>query len=175
MFKTIAKSHRYHELKTCFAVPRLWHVGHLYIVPTVWSPYTEELIITLQWRHNGHDGVSNNQPHDCLLNRLFRRRSKNISKLRVTGLCVGCSSVTDEFPAQKFGNMENVLIWWRHHDTDMQYRAREWTVAAGRFWFSHLTYLRPISPLSTRLGNFAQSTTVILLYYVQYETRFINS
>ena len=25
----------------------------------------------LQWRHNGHDGVSNHQPHHCLLNRLF--------------------------------------------------------------------------------------------------------
>ena len=24
--------------------------------------------ITLQWRHNGHDSVSNHQPHDCLLN-----------------------------------------------------------------------------------------------------------
>ena len=35
-------------------------------------------------------GVSNHQPHDCLLfNRLFRRRSKEISKLRVTGLCAG--------------------------------------------------------------------------------------
>ena len=36
---------------------------------------------TLQWRHNGHDSVSNHQPHDCLLNRLFRRRSKKTSKL----------------------------------------------------------------------------------------------
>ena len=26
------------------------------------------------WRHNGRDGVSNHQPHDCLLNCLFRRR-----------------------------------------------------------------------------------------------------
>ena len=26
--------------------------------------------------HNGRDSVSNHQPHDCLLNRLFRRRSK---------------------------------------------------------------------------------------------------
>ena len=25
----------------------------------------------LQWRHNGHDGVPNHQPHHCLLNRLF--------------------------------------------------------------------------------------------------------
>ena len=41
----------------------------------------------LQWRHNGHDSVSNHQPHDCLLNRLFRRKSKKTSKLRVTGLC----------------------------------------------------------------------------------------
>ena len=44
---------------------------------------------SLQWRHNGCDGVSNHQPHDCLLNRLFGRRSKKTSKLRVTVLCVG--------------------------------------------------------------------------------------
>ena len=44
------------------------------------------------WKyHNDHDGVSNHQPHGCLLNRLFRRRSKKTSKLRVTGLCVGNS------------------------------------------------------------------------------------
>ena len=42
---------------------------------------------SLQWRHNGCDGVSNHQHHDCLLNRLFRRRSKKTSELRVTGLC----------------------------------------------------------------------------------------
>ena len=47
--------------------------------------------ITLQWRHNDHDGVSNHQPHGCLLNRLFKRRSKKTSKLRVTGLYVGNS------------------------------------------------------------------------------------
>ena len=54
----------------------------------------------LQWRHNGCDNVSNHQPHDCLLNRLFRRGSKKTSKLRVTGLYVGNSPVTGEFPAQ---------------------------------------------------------------------------
>ena len=42
----------------------------------------------LWWRHNDHDSVSNHQPHECLLKRLFRRRSKKTSKLRVTGLCV---------------------------------------------------------------------------------------
>ena len=43
----------------------------------------------LRWRHNGRDSVSNHQPHDCLLNRLFIRRSKKTLKLRVTGLCAG--------------------------------------------------------------------------------------
>ena len=55
---------------------------------------------SLLWRHNGPDSVSNHQPHDCLLNRLFRRRSKKISKLRVTGLCAWNSPGTGEFPAQ---------------------------------------------------------------------------
>ena len=72
-------------------------------------------IDSLQWRNNGHDSVSNHQPHDCLLNRLFRRRSKKISKLRVTGLCAGNSPETGEFPAQMASNAENVSIWWRHH------------------------------------------------------------
>ena len=53
---------------------------------------------TLQWRHNERNVVSNDQPHDCLLNRLFRRRSKKTLKLRVTGLCEGNSPVTGEFP-----------------------------------------------------------------------------
>ena len=70
---------------------------------------------SLWWRHNGCDSVSNHQPRDCLLNRLFRRRSKKTSKLRVTGLCVGNSPGTGEFPAQMASNAENVSIWWRHH------------------------------------------------------------
>ena len=73
------------------------------------------LLLSLRWRH-GHDSVSNHQPHDCLLNRSFRRRSKKTSKLRVTGLCVGTSPGTGEFPAQMASNAENVSIWWRHHE-----------------------------------------------------------
>ena len=70
---------------------------------------------SLQWRHNDHDCVSNHQPRGCLLNRFFRRRSKKTSKLRVTGLCVGNSPGTGEFPAQRASYAENVSIWWRHH------------------------------------------------------------
>ena len=58
-----------------------------------------------------HGSVSNHQPHDCLLNRLFKRRSKKTLKLRVTGLCAG----TGELPAQMVSYEENVPIWWRHN------------------------------------------------------------
>ena len=65
----------------------------------------------IQWRN----GVSNRQPHGCLLNHSFRCRQKNTPKLRVTGLCVGNSPVTGDFPAQMSSNAENVFIWWRLH------------------------------------------------------------
>ena len=73
------------------------------------------IAISLRWRHNGRDGLSNHQPHDCLLNCLFRRSSKKTPNLRVTGLCAGNSPGTGEFPAQMASNAENVSISWRHH------------------------------------------------------------
>ena len=72
-------------------------------------------IFSLQWRHNGRDGVPNHQPPDYLVNGLFRRRSKKTWKFRVTGLCAWNSPGTGEFPAQMTSNAENVSIWWRHH------------------------------------------------------------
>ena len=63
----------------------------------------------LQWRHNERHGVSNHQPHDCLLNHVFMRRLKKASKHRVTGL------VTGELHAQRVSNVENAFIWWRHY------------------------------------------------------------
>ena len=66
--------------------------------------------LSLQWHHNGRDGVSNHQPHGCLLNLVFRRRSKKTWKFRVTSLCAGNS-----FSAQMASNAGNVSIWWLHH------------------------------------------------------------
>ena len=87
-----------------------------------------DLYSTLPWRHNGRDSVSNHQPRHCLLNGLFRRRSKKTSKLRVTGLCAGNSPVTGEFPAQMASNAENVSIWWRHHDSNQFLNDGKWHV-----------------------------------------------
>ena len=89
------------QLLTSMATGLLYSSSEIY---TIWC--------TLQWRHNGCHDVSNPQPHDCLLNRLFRRRSKKTSKLRVTGPCEGISLMTEEFPAQR---TSDVSIWWRHH------------------------------------------------------------
>ena len=75
----------------------------------------QSVVHSLRWCHNELDGISDHQPHDCLLNLLFRRRSKKTSKLCVTGFCVGNSPWTGELPAQKASNAENISIWWRHH------------------------------------------------------------
>ena len=73
------------------------------------------LYFSLRWHRNEHVGVSNHQPHHCLLNRLFGCKSKKTSKLRATGLCAGNSPGTGEFPAQMASNTENVSLRWRHH------------------------------------------------------------
>ena len=75
--------------------------AHLVQVSWEVCPLYLDKSYALQWRHNQPDGVSNHRRLVCLLSRLFRRRSKKISKLRVTGLCEGNSPVTGEFPAEK--------------------------------------------------------------------------
>ena len=56
-------------------------------------------VSTGAWRHNERNGVSNHRRLDCLLNHLFRRRSKKILQLCVTEL---------RFPSQRANNAENV-------------------------------------------------------------------
>ena len=75
----------------CLKVCRFVTVGVFFYFNVVWNEILVHMPISLQWRHNDHDCVWSHQPHGCLLNRLFRRRSKKTSKLRVTGLCVGNS------------------------------------------------------------------------------------
>ena len=68
-------------------------------------------------RHDGHNSISNHQPHNCLLKSLCRRSSKKTSKLHVTGLWVGNPPVTGELPAQRTSNAANVSIWLCPHVT----------------------------------------------------------
>ena len=77
---------------------------------------------SLRWRHNGRYSVSNHQHHDCLLNRLFRRRSKKSSTLRVTGLCVGNSPGPVNSPhkwtvTRKMFPFDDVIMLWECGNT----------------------------------------------------------
>ena len=94
----------------CFVVLWLW----FQFVVDFGDPFTQ-IPPAFHRRHNRRDSVSNHQHHDCLLNRLFRRRSKKSSKFCVTGHCAGNSPGTGEFPAQMASYVENVSIRWRHY------------------------------------------------------------
>ena len=80
-----------------------------------WRIWVDMVAALCPTSHRLQCPISNQQPSDCLLNHLFRCRSKKISKLRVTGLCARNSPETGEFPTQMASNVENVSIWWRHH------------------------------------------------------------
>ena len=116
--------------------------------------------LSLQWRPNERDGVSNHQHHDCLLNRLFKRSSKKTSNLRVTGLCAGNSPVIGEFPAQMASNAENVSIWRRHHvwvlDAAMAvvpvnwlYNGTQYPINEAIYCHTHVTYLKIVSDIQS--------------------------
>ena len=110
------------------------------------------------WRHNGRDGVSNHQPHGCLLNRLFRRRSKKTSKLRVTGLCEGNSPLIGEFPAQMASNAE----MFKFDDVTMTQHVRKCIQTSFRLSFVSLH-------LGT--GLFDQYLSVLLLFITRHSSR----
>ena len=96
----------------------------LFKFPSAFLCLCMHIFIPLQWLHNERDGVSNHQLHDCLLNCLFRRRSKKTSKLLVTGLCEGNSPVTGGFPykwpvTRKMFPFDDVIMYtyiiWTDH------------------------------------------------------------
>ena len=73
-------------------------------------------------------GVSNHHPHDCLLNHLFRHRSKKTSKLRVTGLCAWPVNSPHKWPVtRKMFPFCDVNMW-------------DWTTGVTR------AMCRPIKP-----------------------------
>ena len=79
---------------------------------------------------------------------------RKTSKLRVTGLCVGYSPATGEFPAQRASNAENVYIWCRHHGVKQS---------------GHLTPREQWQlPPAKRLGNFNHLPWQYLLSFNQF-------
>ena len=107
---------------------------------------------SLQWRHNGHDSVSNHQPHDCLLSRLFRRRSKKTLKLSATGLCLGNSP--HKWPITRKMFPFNYVIMWRSFCSSLD------NISNGAMDF---TYLKVSNISRTKSKNLNDSRLVLQL------------
>ena len=108
----------------------------------------------LQRRHNERDGVSKHQRHDCLLKRLFRRRSKKTSKLRVTGLC--------EFPTQRASNAEFFFPFAdviRNHSNSRQWQSG----IVGRWCIQSYSKLWELKYISISLVAIVQKDSIVFL------------
>ena len=106
---------------------------------------------TLQWRHNDCDGISNHRHHGCLLNRLFRRRSRKTPKLCTTSLCEGTSPVTGGFPAEMASNAEMFPL----DDVIMNDEEDHWTIhSPASRWGSD-------QPTSSRWLQMPSATTML--------------
>ena len=65
-------------------------------------------------------GVSNRQPHDCLLNRSFRQIKKKHYSSASLAFVRGIHRWPVNSPHKWPVTRKNVSIWWRHHDSVCQ-------------------------------------------------------
>ena len=74
-----------------------WRSKHLHL--------TNDGVMALQWRHNGHDCVSNHQPYHCLHNRLFntdqRKHQSSASLAFVRGIHRGPVNSPHKWPVTR--------------------------------------------------------------------------
>ena len=88
----------------------IWHI-----------PVCHWFVYPLQWRHNGHDGVSNHQPDECLLNRLFSHRSKKYQSSASLAFVRGIHRWSVNSPhkgpvTRKMFPFHNVIMWTVNQD-----------------------------------------------------------
>ena len=95
--------------------------------------------LSLEWRHNEHHSVSDHQPHDCLINRLFRPRSNKTSKLRVTGLCAGNSPVTIRTISVMFQLSSRRESFFTSYQLERQWRV--WSTLLMNCWINYFDFL----------------------------------
>ena len=142
-----------HRLTISYEIFHTPCVSYAHYIGNTWSHIICHLH-ALRWRLNERDGASNHQPRDCLLDRLFRRRSKKTSKLCVTGRCTGNSPVAGEFHAQMTSIAENiftfddVIMGWEHVSRKEGTMIDMLLFRDGLYWFRHSTFptQRPVTP-----------------------------
>ena len=100
------------ELVTLSFLSQLMYTTqHTHFVTTHGFPsYSALRPMTLQWRHNDHDSVSNHQHHVVIQTQI-----KENTKVPCHWPLCGDFTGTGDFPAQRASYAENVSIWWRHH------------------------------------------------------------
>ena len=115
-----------------------------------------KILRPLHWRHNEHNSVSNHQPHDCLPNRLFRRRSKKTSQLRVTGLFYIKQGTIPVFCYREDPGYISRLSFHRRRQRDRSQFETFWNWLSDGFKLpqTHINPLRaPLLLLSTKVQS----------------------
>ena len=103
----------------------------------------------LRWRHNELDGVSDHQPHDCLLNRLFERRSKkkhqsSASPAFVRGIHRGPMNSPHKWPvACKMFPFDDVIMFTICHWTKLFWAENPMECNKDLCWLRMWDYMKP--------------------------------
>ena len=120
--------------------------------------------LSLQWRHNECNSVSNHQPHDCLLNCLFRRRSKKTLKLRVTVQRINCWPVksTHKGPAtRKISPSHDVIMMLLN-----MFIGNKWLIS---FYCWPIFYnIKPLTSMSTDSNIYCCGVWKILIVWMTF-------
>ena len=92
--------------------------------------------MSLRWRHNGRDCVSNHQPHNCLLNRYSgadqSKHQSSASLAFVWGIHRGPVNSPHKWPVTR-------KIWWRHHVNRCNWEVFK-VIACASLLREHLTH-----------------------------------
>ena len=119
----------------------------------------------LQLRHNERDSVSNHQPHDCLFNCLWRRRSKKTSKPRWPENSPHKGPVTRKMfplddvimPSNNILIRDTYLGWFKcffvvqwYVDRNIAFRGKLGTTALVQKWYSVLVTTLHTIPMILR-------------------------
>ena len=98
----------------------------------------------LQWRRDGNDGVSNHQPHGCLLNRLFRRNLKKtpngdrFGKTLLYWVAITCYS--------KFVTKGIIFVYQQDSEADYSYTEQQaWGLLRQCLPFRYFSHLSSLS------------------------------
>ena len=123
----------------------------------------------LQWRHSGHDGISNHQPHDCLLNRLFKTQIKENIKAPSYWPLYG------EFTGDRLNSPHKWPVAWKMFPFDdvimlknfTTFSYKQWIPACclqnGNYFFLGLTVLNKLKLLGVESLFYS---TLLLIYSI---------